>query len=134
MKIFIDTNILISATLWPDSKPARAFYKARSFPNVGMICQQNIDEMISTFYDKFRNRLYLLEKFLSDTVPALMFVPIPPCISPSESRVRDVKDRPILRAAIHAKSDILITGDKDFLSSGITSTKIMSASEFLDIT
>lgn len=31
-----------------------------------------------------------------------------------EALVRDVSDRPILRAAVQAKADILITGDKDF--------------------
>ena len=32
----------------------------------------------------------------------------------SESQVRDADDRPILRAAITAKADVLLTGDKDF--------------------
>ena len=131
MKIFIDTNILISATVWPNSIPAQAFAKASSPPNIGMICQQNIDEMIDTFYDKFRTRLNLLNSFLSDTVPALMFVPVPPEIHVSESHIRDVKDRPILRAAIKNGADILLTGDKDFLASGIMNPRIMNASEFL---
>ena len=38
-----------------------------------------------------------------------------------EEKIRDVNDRPILRAAIHAKADILLTGDKDFLESGLQS-------------
>ena len=45
--------------------------------------------------------------------------------------MRDVSDRPILRAAIAAKADILLTGDKDFLESGITNSKIMTPTEFL---
>lgn len=40
-------------------------------------------------------------------------------------------DRPILRAAINAKADIILTGDKDFLESGIENPKILTASEFL---
>lgn len=133
MKIFIDTNILVSATIWPNSIPAKAFAKASTQPNVGMICQQNIDEMINTFYDKFRDHFNLLRDFLSDTLPTLVFVPVPPGIYVSESHIRDVKDRPILRAAIYAETDILITGDKDFLKSGITNPRIMSASEFLEL-
>lgn len=43
----------------------------------------------------------------------------------------DVKDRPILRAAIHANADVLLTGDKDFLESGLHTPKIMTASDFL---
>lgn len=134
MKIFIDTNILISATVWPNSIPAQAFARASSLPNIGMICQQNIDEMMNTFFDKFRTRLHLLNTFLTDIVPALMFVPIPPSIHVSESHIRDVKERPVLRAAISAGADILLTGDRDFLESGLTNPRIMNASKFLELT
>ncbi len=37
----------------------------------------------------------------------------------TETQIRDVDDRPILRAAIEAKADVLLTGDKDFLESGV---------------
>lgn len=40
-------------------------------------------------------------------------------------------DRPILRAALNAKVDVLLTGDKDFLESGVTNPKIMTAAEFI---
>ena len=48
-----------------------------------------------------------------------------------EEKIRDVNDRPILRAAIHAKADILLTGDKDFLESGLQNPKIMTAADFI---
>lgn len=35
-----------------------------------------------------------------------------------------VNDRPILRAAIYANADILLTGDKDFLESGCNILKL----------
>ena len=50
---------------------------------------------------------------------------------PSENKIRDVKDRPSLRAAIHANADILLTGDKDFLESGLQCPKVMTAAEFV---
>ena len=49
----------------------------------------------------------------------LEMVPIPMEEYDSEMQVRDVNDRPILRAALNAKADILLTGDKDFLESGL---------------
>ena len=49
----------------------------------------------------------------------------------SETVIRDVLDRPILRAAINTNADILPTGDKDFLESGLTHSRIMIATEFL---
>lgn len=49
-----------------------------------------------------------------------------------ESQIRDIKDRPILRAAIAARADVLLTGDKDFLESGLKSPVIMTPAEFLE--
>jgi len=46
-------------------------------------------------------------------------IPIPAKENKSESQIRDKKDRPILRAAIYAKADVILTGDKDFLESGL---------------
>lgn len=48
--------------------------------------------------------------------------------------MRDVKDRPILRAAIAANADLILTGDKDFLESGIERPLSVTASEFLNMT
>jgi len=48
-----------------------------------------------------------------------------------ESAIRDINDRPILRAAVNAKVDVIITGDKDFLESGIVKPKSLTAAEFL---
>ena len=72
-----------------------------------------------------------LDEFLALALPALEIVPTPEIESESESKIRDVMDRPILRAAINAKADVILTGDKDFLESGITNPKILTASEFL---
>ncbi|MDD4346454.1 MAG: hypothetical protein PHZ11_06090 [Desulfitobacteriaceae bacterium] len=37
----------------------------------------------------------------------------------AEKLIRDVKDQPILNAAIIAEVDIILTGDKDFLCLGM---------------
>ena len=46
-------------------------------------------------------------------------------------QIRDISDRPILRAAIEAKADVLLPGDKDFLESGVNNPAIMTPAEFL---
>jgi len=61
------------------------------------------------------------------------FVTTPFEIDGDESKIRDIKDRPILRAAKHANADILITGDKGFLESIIIEPKIITASKFINI-
>ncbi len=60
-------------------------------------------------------------------------VPIPTDENVSETQIRDVNDRPVLRAAIHAKADVLLTGDKDFLESGLENPKIMTSAAFLEL-
>ena len=50
----------------------------------------------------------------------------------TETQIRDVNDCPILRAAIEAKADVLLTGDKDFLESGVKNPAIMTPAEFLN--
>ncbi len=132
MRVLIDTNVLISAALNANGIPFRAYAKAATYPNRGLICEQNVDEMKRIFNKKFPNRLAALDKFLAIALLTLELVPIPTDENVSETQIRDVKDRPILRAAIHAKADVLLTGDKDFLESGLENPKIMTPAEFLE--
>lgn len=131
MRVPIDTNVLISAALSADGVPFLAYIKAVSYPNRGMICEQNVDEMRRIFNKKFPKRIAALDRFLSAALTALELVPVPADENASETQVRDENDRPILRAAIAAKADILLTGDKDFLESGIKSPMIMTPAEFI---
>ena len=85
MRVLIDTNVLISAALSANGVPYQAYVKAASYPNHGLICEQNVD------------------------------------------------DRPILRAAIESKADVLLTGDKDFLESGLKNPVIITPAEFLNL-
>lgn len=131
MRVLIDTNVLISAALNATGVPFRAYVKAASYPNHGLICEQNVDEMKRIFNKKFPNHLASLDKFLSVALLTLELVPIPTEENISETQIRDVNDRPILRAAIKSKADILLTGDKDFLESGVKNPMIMTPAEFL---
>ena len=132
MRVLIDTNVLISAALSVTGTPFQAYIKAASYPNRGLICEQNVDEMKRIFNKKFPNRLAALDKFLSIALMTLELVPIPTDVSSLEEQIRDIKDRPILRAAIEAKADVLLTGDKDFLEAGVVTPVIMTPAEFLD--
>lgn len=133
MRVLIDTNVLISAALHPNSIPFQAFQKAASYPNRGLICEQNVDELTRIFNKKFPNHLAALDRFLATALLTLEFVPIPSVEYAAESLIRDVNDRPILRAAIQAQADLLLTGDKDFLESGVKKPIIMTPAEFIHI-
>ena len=132
MRVLIDTNVLISAALNADGVPYQAYIKAASYPNHGLICEQNVDEMKRIFNKKFPKRLAALDKFLSIALLTLELISIPTDEYMSESQIRDADDRPILRAAIEAKADILLTGDKDFLESGLKNPIIITPAEFLN--
>ena len=132
MKVLIDTNILISAALSNNGLPYQAFVKAVSYPNHGVICEQNIDEMRRIFNRKFPAKIQALESFLSLALLTLEIVPTPIEEQEIESKIRDINDRPILRDAISAGADILLKGDKDFIESGILNPKVMTATEFVN--
>ncbi len=74
-----------------------------------------------------------LDRFLSIALFSIEIVQTPADEDSSEGLVRDIADRPILRAAINANADILLTGDKDFLESGITNPRIMAPADFLNL-
>lgn len=133
MRILIDTNILISAALNSHGTPYKAYLKAVTYPNKGIICDQNIEELWRIFNRKFPTKISMLEKFLAYSLSVIEVATTPEMEVDAEKLIRDVKDRPILRAALNAKADVLLTGDKDFLESGVTDPKIMTAAEFLEM-
>ena len=131
--MFLFTNVLISAALDADGVPFRAYVKAASYPNRGLICEQNVHEMERIFSKKFPKHITALQKFLETALRSLELVPIPKGENSFELLIRDANDRPLFRAAIEAKADILLTGDKDFLDSGIKIPMPMAPAEFLQV-
>lgn len=107
--------------------------KAASYTNRGLICVQNIDELKRIFNKKFPAKLVALDKFLSMALVTLELVSVPDDEIGDELLIRDVNDRPILRASIKAKANILLTGDKDFLESGIKNPRIMISAEVIEL-
>ena len=131
MRVLIDTNILISAAYSRDSVPYQGYMKAVEPPYHGIICEQSLEELRRVFNRKFPDKIQVFERFIATVLPVVEIIPVPLLPHPDEDRIRDVADRPILRAAIAGRADILLTGDKDFLESSITVPKIMSAAEFI---
>ena len=127
MKILVDTNILISAVLFPQSKPAKALvYTAENHEMV--LCDQNLAEFREVLNRKAPQVLpdaeVLLTELSYDLIPAAPY---------AQKLIRDVKDQPILNAAILYDIDIILTGDKDFLSLDMERPKCMTVAQFLDI-
>jgi len=133
MKVFLDTNILISAALFPNSVPFRAFAKAATSPNDAIISDVVVDEMRRTFNRKFPDRIAALDTFLAMASSVITITDTPEEACPEEAKIRDENDRPVFRAAVAINADIFLTGDKDFLEADIWQPKIMSPSDFLEM-
>ena len=133
MKVMLDTNIIISAALFPGGRTAQALMKALNPPFEPVVCDYVIDELHRKFHEKFPNRLTELEAFLYNFLGLVELVSTPEEENPSEEKIRDIKDRPILRAALNAHTDIFLTGDKDFLESSVTDPRIIGVAAFLDM-
>jgi len=133
MKCLLDTNVLISASLFPQSVPARAFMAAATFPNEAVICDYSIDEMRRVYNRKFPRKIHVMEEFLSVALISAEVIAVPPedeSIA-DEASIRDIGDRPILRAAVASDAEALITGDRDFLESGLKRPTILTPADFL---
>lgn len=133
MRILIDTNIIVSAVLNPTGTPQEAILKASTPPNKIILCTQSLEESQRTFQKKFPSKLFALTKFIASILPFVTLVFVPNKEYILETNIRDADDRTIYRAAVKAKADIILSGDKDLLESGITSPQIMTAREFLDL-
>lgn len=132
MKVFIDTNVLISAALFPNSISAHALMKAISFPNTPYVCAQNLAELEEVFKRKFPEKLSILPIFENDFLKDTILVQVPSSKCKDEDLIRDDSDKTILRAAIAAKVDCILTGDKDFIESNVANPRIVSPSEFIN--
>ena len=132
MRVLLDTNILISAAYSTVGIPNQAYRKAVEPPYQAFICEQTIEEFRRIFNRKFPDKIHVFESFITTALSAITVIPVPMCPHLDEQAIRDVDDRPILRAAIQAKVDIIITGDKDFLESGLNNPQIMTAAEFVN--
>ena len=131
MRIMLDTNIIISAALFPKGRVAAAYMKALQYPYEPIVCDYVVDELHRKFEQKFPEHIVELEAFLFTSLSVIRLVETPEEILAAEKHIRDPKDRPILRAALNAHADLFLTGDKDFLESSIDDPRIISVAEFL---
>lgn len=125
MRILIDTNILFSALLFPHSKPACAMLHAAEHHHL-VLCERNVSELREILSRKAECYLPAAEELLATLSYELI-----PEVEHTTQHMRDVKDQPILNAAIASDVDVILTGDKDFLSLAMEHPVCMTAAAFL---
>ena len=126
MRILIDTNVLFSALVFPNSKPAQALLCVADKHEM-VLCDRNIAEIREILKRKAPRFLPDVEVMLAEMSYELI-----PAVDDAKKLIRDAKDQPILNAAIVYGVDIILTGDKDFLSLDMKHPRCMTAAQFLE--
>lgn len=131
MKVFVDTNGIISAMLFPSGKVARVFSHLLEKHTV-VISSYTKEECKEVFERKFPEKLKQLEIFF-DGINFEEFTTPNKIDENKYPKIRDVKDLPVLASAILSDSDILLTGDKDFEDLKIDKPLIFSPTRYFEL-
>ncbi|MEL3905424.1 MAG: putative toxin-antitoxin system toxin component, PIN family [Treponema sp.] len=131
MRVFVDTNIVISAILFPHGKTARVFSHLLVKHTV-IISSYTRDECEEIFEKKFPLKKELLNIFF-DGIDFEEFKSPQEIDENQYPEIRDIKDLPVLASAILSDSDILITGDKDFEDIKIDKPLIFTPTKYFDL-
>lgn len=126
MRVLADTNVLVSAVLFPRSKPATAL-KHIAVCHSLFICEQSVFELTDVLARKAPHLLPSAREWLAgmcyELIPALGFMGV---------AIRDASDQPILNAAIAYNMDVILSGDKDFLALGHDRPRCLTVAQFLE--
>lgn len=129
MQVMVDSNILLSALLFPNGAVAKAFEKCIQNYDL-IICTYVIDECKRVVRKKFPKYIETLDSFLQNLAFELVYTPTNP--KPNLFEIRDKNDYPILYTAIKENVDLFLTGDKDYYDVIIEKPIIVSPSIFLE--
>ena len=110
MRIMLDTNVLISALLFPGAK-MNAMMNCIFTQHELVLSSYVVNELKSVIKRKFPQKELVIDKLLM--VMSFEYVYTPDTLEEGLFNIRDIKDYPVLYTAIIENVDILITGDKD---------------------
>lgn len=129
MRIMLDTNVLISALLFPSAR-MNAMMHCILAEHRMILSSYVVDELKYVVQRKFPTRIGIVDQLL--TGMNYEYVYTPQKMDENMFDIRDYKDYPVLFTAMVEDVDILITGDKDFLDVDVDFPDIMTPSEFMD--
>ena len=129
MRVMIDTNILISALLFPSEHMNTLINKITTRYSL-VLSSYVVDELLDVTERKFKDRVGVVDTLLSQIPYELVYTPRQPPLGAFE--IRDRKDYPVLYSAISEDVDVFITGDKDFDDVDIEKPEILTATKFLE--
>ena len=125
----VDTNIIISASLFPETVVGMVFTHILK-NNQLVLSQYTLDELKKVFQKKFPKRIEFLNIFLEKLKYEHVDIKIKD--PKNYPQIRDIKDTPLLAHAIESKVHILVTGDKDFKEIIVKDLKIINPRKYIE--
>jgi len=126
-RVFIDTNIFISAYFWPGNERNLVSIPQKNIKYY--TSQQVLDEIKKVLMEKFNVNINDINGYISKILSK--FIIAKPDVK-SQVVVRDEKDTDILKSALSEKCTFLITGDKDLLTlKKVINTRILTLTELI---
>lgn len=129
MRVMIDTNVLISALLFPSQQMNTLIYKITTEHQL-VLSSYVVEELLNVVRRKFKSKLGAVDLLLSQLPYELVYTPAQPKTGLFE--IRDEKDYPVLYSAIVEDVDVFITGDRDFDGLGLEKPEIVTVAVFLE--
>ena len=130
MRVMLDTNVLISALLFPSRHMDLLFEKVVT-EHTMVLSSYVIDELHKVVERKFPTKVHVIERLLANMSYELVYTPR--IIEEKIIEIRDSHDYPVIYTAIKEEVDVLITGDKDFLDLEIETPRILTPREYLEL-
>lgn len=127
MRVMADTNILISALLFPTSLPAKVLLHIANGHDL-VLCDHIVAELRDVIARKRPDLLGDIDVLLVQLSYELVIAPQVP-----GKLIQDPKDQPILNAAIMADVDVIVSGDKHFLKLDLDRPQTMSPAQFWNL-
>ena len=129
MRIMIDTNVLVSGLLFPDSQVNTVLLHIMSKHRL-VVPSYVLDEFKDVIRRKFPKQAEQIDDLLKKLSYELAYTPDK--MRKDLFAIRDIADYPVLYAAMIEGVDVLLTGDKDFAAVRVDMPKIMTPRKFLD--
>ena len=111
MRVMLDTNIRISAVLFP-GKSMDQFIQKISAEHQIVLSSYVSGEFKGVVKERFPDKLDAVDKFFANMSYELVYTPDD--MPDDMFEIRDQKDYPVLYTAVDESVDVLVTGDKDF--------------------
>lgn len=128
MRIMLDTNVLLSALLFPGERMDRMMRCI--FEEHRLVLSSFVVEELSFVVErKFPAKAAAVDRLLSAMSYELVYTP--QVMDRKLFEIRDPKDYPVLYTAILEDVDLLITGDKDFADVAVERPEILTPVEFI---